>query len=341
MDKDTSKKRRVTLNDIAKQVGTSTSTVSRVLNNSILIGEETRERILKTADEIGYRKRTVRGQEARKILNIGLVLPSYEHRSDHLFFDVAELLSGLQDGFGEVRARIHVTLSNAGVSLFDSKKQADLDGCVFAFNAPKQSLRAQLRKWEIPWVVLNRVSKTFNFVSVDNQAGMIRLVEQAVIRWGREMKPCYVDFGYGNSLAKIRKAAFRKGLLEAGYDEDSAIEWSIDGLHDVTVSKIVELRARGVNAIFCFNDVLAVYLYQVAVQAGILIPEDIGLAGFDYSPIGYLLVEPLDTVMLPVGQLGFEAGAWLRRCVIDKNQEPMRKFVKGEYVAGATIRVRR
>ncbi len=158
-------RKQVTVYDIADRLGISPSTVSRVFNDSILVSSETRDRTLRIAEEMGYRKRRIRRQQTRTILNVALVIPHYARTSIHLFYDPAELVDGLETGLGEVRSKIMVTLSGSSGGMFDHKKLGDLDGCVFAFTLPDAALRAELLRRNVPWVVLNRISREFNFVA--------------------------------------------------------------------------------------------------------------------------------------------------------------------------------
>ncbi|HUX14398.1 MAG TPA: LacI family DNA-binding transcriptional regulator [Spirochaetia bacterium] len=330
-------RKQVTVYDIADRLGISPSTVSRVFNDSILVSSETRERTLEAAEQMGYRKRKIRRQQSRTILNVALVIPHYDRSSVHLFYDPAELVDGLETGLGEVRSKIGVTLSDSSAGLFDHKKLGDLDGCVFAFSLPDLKLRAELRRWNVPWVALNRVSTEFNFVATNNAGGMMRLVEQAVSRWGQQLKPCYIGFRPIESVSRQREQGFDAGLRQYGLERSVATHWDIDAIQDLTVASVRTLVDRGVNAVFCFNDVVAVYFYQVAVRAGFKIPDDISLSGFDHSPVRDLLIPPLDTVSLSVHRLGKEAGCWLRACVIERKQDPIHLLVDGEYVPGETI----
>jgi len=93
----------------------------------------------------------------------------------------------------------------------------------------------------------------------------------------------------------------------------------------------------GYNALFCFNDVVAVYVLQVARQIGIRIPEDLSLTGFDNSPVRQVSVPPLTTINLSTRELGAAAGSWLRRCVIERAEEPLQLEIAGEYIEGLTV----
>ena len=92
---------KITIYDIAEKLNISVSTVSRVLNNSQLISNDKTRLIQETADKMGYQKRQIKRHQKRTILNIVLILPYREDPYMHLFYDAAQLIKGIEDGFGD------------------------------------------------------------------------------------------------------------------------------------------------------------------------------------------------------------------------------------------------
>ncbi len=122
------KEKRITVYDIAEELGISVSTVSRVLNNSTLVTGEKRKLILETAERLGYRKRSVKRPRQRVVLNILVFLPFHEERRLHLFYDAAELFLGIREGFEESRVNLITEINRTHIPLFDNKKLGDIDG---------------------------------------------------------------------------------------------------------------------------------------------------------------------------------------------------------------------
>ncbi|WP_455381379.1 LacI family DNA-binding transcriptional regulator [Salinispira pacifica] len=326
----------VTVYDIASRLGYSPSTVSRVMNNSILVGSETRDRILRTAQEMGYQPRRIRRPEGRAILTVALIIPRYPRRSIHLFYDPAELVAGIESAFGGIRARVVVALAEGAERLFDAKKSADLDACVFAFSLPDRAFREKLAARGIPWIALNRTDPDANWIAADNAGGMGELIRRTAGRWGKRYRPCFIGFRPIGPVSEQRRAGFEAAATGAGTRERSVL-LDLDDIRELSGERIRALRRSGVNAFHCFNDVMAVYLYQAALSAGIRIPEQASLTGFDASPVRELLTPQIDTVSLSVERLGREAGAWLRSLIIERRVEPVQLLVAGEYVEGDTI----
>ncbi len=87
----------------------------------------------------------------------------------------------------------------------------------------------------------------------------------------------------------------------------------------------------------CFNDIIAVYVYQAALHRGIRIPEEFSLTGFDNSPVRTLLDRRIDSVDLGVDELGARSARWLYRRIIDRSEEPISDCATPKYVAGDTL----
>lgn len=367
--------KRVTVYDVARELGISASTVSRVLNNSILIGEEKRALILETAQRMGYEKRSIRRHKNRAILNIKLFLPTHKYVSTHLFYNAADLIKGLYEGFEDVRVNIITNLVGYDTDLFKTKKLGDIDGCVFAFSEPDEEVYQSIEERGIPIVELNRISSSRNYISCDNTAGMQRLMEEIRAKRSAPIRPFYFGFSQippiqeqrlrgflealsdlpGQELSVSNIAALDSSGIKHGVTETSgsprkrrkqntkgqAPYCTLSTLDEITPDLIRWLKAEGYNSILCFNDVVAVYFYQCALSQGYRIPEDFSLTGFDNSPVLDLLNRRIDTINLSVFQLAKEAGIWLQNTIMHREGGNIQRLIEGEYIPGETIGRRR
>jgi LacI family transcriptional regulator len=327
--------KRVTVYDVAKELGVSTSTVSRGLNNSILVGEEMRRRILAAARRLGYRMRPIKRQKRRTILNIALFLPGGPGMYTGLFYNTADLVAGLYDGFGETRANIIVKLA-AGDDPFRTKKLGPIDGCVFAFFEPDDGVYRDLEARGVPAVQLNRIDGRRNYVSCDNAGGMEVLFRRLLAADGGH-RPCYLGLSRIPAVDARRREGFLAAAGKLGVPAGEKAVFTLSGLDGITDDLPSRLLRRGYTAAMCFNDVVAVAFYQAALRAGVRVPGDLSLTGFDDSPVRELSGRRIDTVSLSVRRLGEEAAAWLRGRIIDREQQGIRRLIAGEYVPGETI----
>jgi LacI family transcriptional regulator len=327
---------RVTVYHIAEALGISSSTVSRVLNNSTLISDEKSLLIRETAEKMGYRKRSIRRQKDRTILNIKLFLPSAQYSYIHLFYDVADLIAGIQEGFGEVKVNIITRLNDWDDTIFSNKKMGDIDGAIFAFSRPDEKLAAVVREREIPMILLNRPDEAGNFVMYDNRLGMRRLLGE-LYKQVPDLKPCYLGFRPIQPVSTLRGEGVKAACEELNIPFGPTDMVELGSIEEIDPPFIRSLQEGGYNALLAFNDLVAVYLYQAALHGGVRIPEAFSLTGFDNSPVRSLISAKIDTINLSIHRLGVEAGSWLRSYIVERNEEPIKKRIEGEYVPGTTI----
>lgn len=312
------------------------STVSRALNGSRLARESTRERILRAADEMGYRKRNTRRHGKRAILIIALFLPHSDVPYRHLFYDPAELIAGIESGFAGVRVHVVTGLNGQGRDIFGHKRLGNIDGAVFGFTTPKRDLARYLQEQQIPSVLLNRVSKSFNYVSCDNRQGMQELLRR-VAACRDDAHPCHLSYSPAQPVARYREHAFLEACARHSLPSGKEDVFRVSSLREIDASMVETMRSRGYNSVICFNDFVAVYFYQIALASQIRIPEEMSLTGFDNSPVRELTPQKIDTIALSPYDLGQEAGLWLKESIIERSSKGVQRMVTGEYIPGDTI----
>ena len=328
--------KRVTVYDIAEAVGLSASTVSRVLNNSILISDEKRDLILKAAAEMGYARRTIRRHRNRAIVTLALFLPRLQERHLHLFYEITGLISTIRSSFGETRVNVITDIVSTASEHLESKKVGGIDGAVFAFCEPDTAVRKLLTEREIPFCLVNRNDPDCNYVDCDHTAGTGRLVrELLVVRPHAE--PCYIDFRPIATISDRRREGFLSACREAGLAAVEERVFGITSFSEISGAALRRLTKR-YDALVAFNDVLAVYIYQQALNTGIAIPRRAALTGFDGSPAAGLITPQLTTMSMPLDAMVAEAAGWLYRRIMERSTEPLQLTIPAEYVAGETIR---
>ncbi|MDL2229702.1 LacI family transcriptional regulator [Treponema sp. OttesenSCG-928-L16] len=330
-------KEKVTVYDIASKLGISPSTVSRALNNSSLVEDEKRKLILRAAEGMAYEKRTIRKQRGRAIINIRLLLPAVKYDYIHFFYDVSDLIKGIEDGFGDTRINIIASINDGDPGVFNSKKLGVIDGCIFAFTEPSSLLEALLKEREIPFILLNREARKNSFVKVDSGKSMGFLADEMWKRRGNRMRPCYIGFSPLKQVSRLREKAVIRACAERDIPVRPGDILYVESFADVRKEVMDRIISSRYNAVLCFNDILAISLYQEAVRRRISIPADFSLSGFDNSPIQEMLDRRIDTVEFSVRRLGHEAGLWLHQWIIEKKHVPVRKSIEGPYVKGETI----
>ena len=186
--------KRVTVYDIADELKISPSTVSRVLNRSTLISDERSEEILKTAERLGYQKRSIKKHVSRAILNIHLFLPHADSHITHFFYNISELIESVQEGFGDVRLNFVTRVNDGNLDFLEKKKTGQIDGCIFAFNKPKGPLVRELKSRDIPFILLNRKGRSGSYICYDVCEGITIMADKLCTLKGKELNPCFVGF---------------------------------------------------------------------------------------------------------------------------------------------------
>ncbi len=327
----------VTIHDIAENLGVSASTVSRVLNGSALVASGQRDRILDEAKRLGYRKEPRRRQARRTIVTIALVLPEKSPGLLQFFFDAGELVDSIHAAFGPTRTNVVVVSVSRWRATFEQKKMGDVDGCILAFTDPRDGLQEHLSRYDIPVVTLNRTPERGHFVSCDNRNGMALLVEQVTRIRGCEHGIAYVDYSASPSVARERREGFLSGAREQGLPDEMTHVFEIDHLAQINDRFFRDLGERNIRSVMCFNDLVAVFVYQAALHRSIRIPEDLSITGFDNSPVRQLLDRQIDTVDLGAGNLAQAASEWLIARIIRSEDVSLRKILPARYIPGNTL----
>lgn len=334
--------KRITIQDIANECNISSSTVSRVLNNSVLVSDDKREIILEAAERLGYEKRTIRKQGSRAILNIKLFLPETRNPYINLFYDVAEFVKGLYKGFGDVKTNVIVRINHEEAKIFHNKKMGDIDACIFAFTTPRPDSVKEIEDRGIPLLLVNRESSKHDFVAYDTGKAMALLLEKIVAKRQQQTDPrikvCYLGFTPITYINEERRLGIADACERFGIPFDLTEDvFEFNALQEIPQDLLYTLKKEGYNAIMCFNDVVALYLYNLGMKTGYVFPDDFSLTGHDDSPALELIGQRIDTIRFNVYQLGKESGKILKRRIIGRSAHKTKVKLTNTYVPGETI----
>ncbi|MFE6892537.1 LacI family DNA-binding transcriptional regulator [Streptomyces sp. NPDC057694] len=293
------------LAQVAKKVGVSEATVSRVLNNKPGVSETTRQSVLTALDVLGYERPTqLRGERARLV---GLVLPELQNP---IFPAFAEVIGGAlaQQGLTPVLC----TQTKGGVSEADYVElllQQQVSGVVFAGGLFAQADAEhghyqRLAERNVPVVLVNASIERLGFpcVACDDAVA----VEQAwrhLASLGHER--IGLVLGPDDHMPSQRKLAAARAAAQAagGRLAEDAVEramFSLEGGH----AAAARLIARGITGIICASDPLALGAVRAARRAGRSVPRDISVVGYDDSAFMNCTEPPLTTVRQPIEAMG-------------------------------------
>lgn len=310
--------RRVYLREIAKNAGVSISTVSRVLSNAGGISEGVQEHVLSIAAELGYKKSEVSGptQLRNVTLLTGLPLTS--------FIDPfhADVLNGVESACGE--AGIHLSYATFNNRAADEKvlnrlQQNQVDGLLL-LSLDDTEFIEQIRGLNIPTVMVNvDIPELSEDTFLPDNYNGARLAMRYLIENGHE-RILHITQSKRSTI-RHRTEAYKAALIEAGIrvDPKLIIETEINPEETYRVmAKRFAQSELDFSAVFCANDLAAMGFMRAAQDAGLRIPEDVSVIGFDDIASAAFLSPPLTTIRIETGQL---ASLAVRR-LIDRATEP-------------------
>ena len=297
------------LADVARKVGVSEATVSRVLNGKAGVSDSTREAVLTALDVLGYERPTqLRGERARLI---GLVLPELQNP---IFPALAEVIGGAlaQRGFTPVLC----TRTTGGLSEADyvgMLLDQHVSGMVFfgghcAEQAAPHDHYRLLRSRGVPTVLMNAAIDNLDFprVSTDDvtAAGQAytHLASLGHQRIGLVLGP------EDHVPSRRKLAGFTAHTRRA--PENSPVEHALFSLEGGQAATTRLLR-HGVTGVICASDVLALGAIRAVRRAGLSVPGDVSVVGYDDSAFMNCTDPPLTTVRQPIESMGKAAVALL------------------------------
>lgn len=324
----------VTIKDIAREADVSHSTVSRALNGSRLISEETIERVRKIAGDLGYlpsaAARTLKTNRSRAL---GVIIRNV----DDPFF--SEILQGIEE-----------VAQGCGYSLFMAASQRDqemergivramverrVDGVIICSTTVSTEQSRQLASFGVPIVVVNNQAAEEYRYSIyhDDLDGSCQITRH-LIKLGHRMIAYMGNANAGRStldrLAGLQQELKTAGIsIPAGYIHEVPGGGPENGL--AGLEHFLKLPNRP-TALVCYNDMLAMGVLQGLHSAGVRVPEDMSVTGFDNIFFSAYTNPPLTTFDQPKRSIGAEAARLVLGLLDDagmENASPKIQMLKG------------
>lgn len=302
--------RSVGIKDVARAAAVSVGTVSNVINRPDTVGPDTRARVLSAIERLGYvRSESARQLRAGRSRIMGLLVLDM---GNPFFVDVAR---------GAERAAREAGL---GVMVCNSAQSPGEEAEYLALFA-EQRVRGVLltpadatgrnieafRRHDIPFVLVDRVAEgtTECSVSVDDVAGGALAVRHLLDAGHRSI--AYVSGPPGFNQVRDRRTGALAALAGAGLGPDALRELPTERL-DVAAGRDAGARLLGLSdrptAVFCANDLLALGVLQSLFAAGVSVPGDLALVGYDDIEFAAAAAVPLTSVRQPHGDDGGAGG---------------------------------
>jgi LacI family transcriptional regulator len=299
----------ITIRDVAKRLNLSITTVSRALDGYSDVSDATREKVIQTAEEMGYvPNRIARQLRKHKSETIGYILPTSTPRFNDPFFNT--FLAGLGN---------EATLSNYDLLVSTANPAEENEQQLYKRWVRGRRVdgfilnRMQLHDWRVqylaienfPFVTLERTLDEIEYdsVEVNGQAGMTELISHLVEMGHRRI--AYISASANLSLEASRFAGYQAGLAATGLEFDAGLV--VEG--DLTrnggyqaAQRLLDLTSPP-TAIACVNDLTAIGAMKAAHERGQVVGKDLAIAGFDGIEEAEGTHPPLTTLSQPIYEI--------------------------------------
>jgi DNA-binding LacI/PurR family transcriptional regulator len=300
----------ISIKDIARAAGVSHSTVSRALSRNPLISVTTRTRIQRLADEMGYSPDAgARGLVMRRTCTVGVVVTTI---ADPFSAEVVEGIEGVAYAHGySVLLAASQDEPEREIAAVETLRSKRVDAVVVTSSRVGSLHQERLGAAGVPVVLLNSHSQQLSphtlSVRVDDVHGG-RLATEHLLALGHR-RIAHVAGPAGHSPSADRLAGYRAALEGEGIVLDDALVFAgtgrpVTGEH--ALASLLALTERP-TAVFCYNDMTAIGLLAAARHAGVVVPRDLAVVGFDDIPFAAYVSPALTTIAQPKFDLGRRA----------------------------------
>lgn len=325
----------ITSHDVAKLAGVSQPTVSRALRDDPRVSLATREKIKRAAQALNYvPSEAGRTLSTRSTHRVGVIVtdmtnPFYPH-----------VVAPLHDELQRLGYRMMLLTERSDEAVAEEKLlDQSLDGVVLATATTDSRLPALLERRGMPYVFLNRdTGRPGDFASVVDNEGGGRLVAQELVGLGH--RRIAGIFGAANTTTgRDRELGFRLALADAGIGlpDDRVVRGAFEYETGYAALPALLDAAEPPTAVFCGNDVVAIGVLNAAIAAGVKVPDDLTVIGFDDLPMAAWEVFRLTTVRHDLSELAFQAARLLaRRIAGEVDADGERLVLPTQFVPRAT-----
>lgn len=312
---------KINIYDVAKKAGLSTVTVSRVINNSSRVREYNKQKVLQAMEELGYHPNAAARSLARgKTGVIGLLLPTL---NDTFFNEVVRLLNQHLETTGYFLAISILSYDREGNArgtdfLFQEQR---VDGIILLSPLDENVYLWQLKKKNIPFILLDNqiIHPSATQILVDNYQGGYDVTRHLLDLGHRSIGFIGASRVYLSSIE--REKGFREALRERGI-QPLGLEWGrFDFGTGYRITKRWLEEGKLPTAIFAADDHIAFGAINALQEAGLKVPGDISVAGYDDSLFSSCFRPTLTTVRQPAEEMSKKCVELLIQIIDNKLQQ--------------------
>ena len=300
---------RPTINDVAKQSGVSTATVSRIINGQSGYTEETREKVLEIIQEMGYKPNAIaRGLVNKRTNTIGVLLPSLSSRLS------SALLKGIENSAHQLDYSVIICDTESDgkrtIEYLDVLSEKQIDGIIITSEWLKDLYEEAIVKMKIPVVLVLTASSHLQipYIKVDDYQASYQATEYLIGKGHKE-----IGMISGSKTDKLAGLPRIEGYKQALTDNSLTISENRIAYGDFAYRSgmrcMEELmkKAPEITAVFAASDEMAVGALSCAYKKGVKVPDDLSIIGYDDTQDAEMAIPPLTTIHQPIYEMGKKA----------------------------------
>lgn len=329
--------KRTTIDDLAKSLGLTKSTVSRALNDYPDISEATRLRVRHAASVQNYRPLShAQAIKTGRVRSIGLVLQVSEHDGHRPF--LANFLAGITEG-----AALHdwtLTLATASsttdtIRLLEKLSQErKADGFILPRTYLKDRRIDALRNGHVPFVLYGRTEDIAEcaWYDIAGETAMQEAVAE-LFRLGHR-RIGFLPGGEGYNYTKLRTEGYLEGLAQAGLSQDPALIGSnaVNKQQGADATQKLLLQNEPPTAILCSVDHAAIGAYDAIRSCGLEVGKEVSIIAYDGVPEGAVLNPQLSTYAVDTKHAGARLAELLIRRVRGEAAQTLREIGNARFL---------
>ena len=332
-------KQKITIKTIAKELGVSTSTVSKALKDSHEISTETKHKIQAYADLYNYKPNSLALQlRNQKTKVIGVILPKIVH---HFFSTV---IMGIEEGANKKGYNIMVCFSNESykkeVETLKVLSNGSVDGLIVSIAS--QTLENEdfnhfkgLVAEEIPLVLFDRVVDEIlcDKVVVDDVGAGYKATQHLLDN--HRTKIALITTPNHVNVGALRRQGYEKALIESYIKTNKKLIVEIDENEDIK-PQIEKVFEQDIDAVFAVNEIYAANAMRIAKEKGLEVPKDISIIGFTDG----LISEYSSPSITTIAQHGFTMGKQAVDLLIERIENESELFKPKKIVISSDLKLR-
>lgn len=348
-------RKQVSVRDVAREAAVSPATVSYILNDTpgLSFTPETRQRVLAAAEKLHYvanqAAKTLGSGRAEGIVQsklIGVVIPQTENKrkESHIMFGnpfYGTFLSAVELEARRAGYQLILSGTNPGQSYIDIAKSRTLDGVIILGAYPSDD-EAEYKKYKIPAVLVDCYGSGDSFfysVRTDDRLGGY-LATKYLIEQGHHRIAIVTGELKAHGVNSERYQGYLDALCEAGLTpaHDDVFEGLVGYDHGLEVAEELARTRRDITALFASADITAIGLINGLRAAGLRVPEDVSVIGFDDVEYAKMCYPGLTTMRQNIMEKGRQAARLMIEAVQDHSLPREERIIPMELIERGTVK---